>query len=72
MLFNGCYFVYIGYDDKKINYENNDIYLLDLKLGKILVFIVDLDCSVEDIKWDDSGSGFYFSYDSEGKIYLVY
>ncbi len=69
---NGRYLAYTGYDDKKTNYENSDIYLLDFKSGETSVLTTDLDRSVEEIKWDDDSRGIYFSYDSEGKTHLAY
>lgn len=69
---NGRMLAYIGYDDKKMNYENADIYVLNFKTGKTRVITQSLDRNVETIQWDTKSRGLYFSYDSEGKTTVAH
>jgi len=69
---NGRYLAYTGYDDKKTNYENAQLYIRDLKTGKTQSLTADLDRSVSQIKWADDSKGLYFAFDSEGQTTLAY
>ncbi|MDN3379512.1 MULTISPECIES: S9 family peptidase [unclassified Pseudoalteromonas] len=69
---NGRYLAYTGYDDKKTNYENAQLYIRDLKTGKTQSLTDDLDRSVSQIKWADDSKGLYFAFDSEGQTTLAY
>ena len=69
---NGRYLAYTGYDDKQTNYENNQLYIRDLKSGETTSLTSDFDRSVGQIKWADNSSGVFFSYASEGQTVLAY
>ncbi len=69
---NGRYLAYTGYDDKKTNYENTQLYIRDLKTDKTQSLTADLDRSVAQIKWADDSKGLYFAFDSEGHTTLAY
>ena len=69
---NGRYLAYLGHDDKKTNYENNLLYVKDLRSGDTQTFATDLDRSLESVTWAANGRGVYVSYDSEGKTTLGY
>ncbi|MCQ8878879.1 S9 family peptidase [Pseudoalteromonas shioyasakiensis] len=69
---NGRYLAYTGYDDKKTNYENTQLYIRDLKTDKTQSLTADLDRSVAQIKWADDSKGLYFAFDSEGQTTLAY
>jgi dipeptidyl aminopeptidase/acylaminoacyl peptidase len=69
---NGRYLAYTGYDDKRTNYENTQLYIRDLKSGKTTSLTTDFDRSVGQIKWADDSKGVYFSYASEGQTVLAY
>ena len=69
---NGRYLAYLGHDDKKTNYENNLLYVKDLRSGETQTFATDLDRSLESVTWAANGRGVYVSYDSEGKTTLGY
>ncbi|MFT6787175.1 MAG: dipeptidyl aminopeptidase/acylaminoacyl peptidase [Pseudoalteromonas rhizosphaerae] len=69
---DGRYLAYIGYDDKRTNYENTQLYIRDLKSGDTTSLTADFDRSVEQIKWADNSRGLYFSYASEGQTALAY
>ncbi|MEZ7207666.1 prolyl oligopeptidase family serine peptidase [Pseudoalteromonas sp. DY56-GL79] len=69
---NGRYLAYLGYDDKKTNYENSLLYVKDLKSGETKTYAADLDRSLASITWAANSRGVYVSYDSEGKTTLGY
>ncbi|NMR26563.1 S9 family peptidase [Pseudoalteromonas sp. NEC-BIFX-2020_015] len=69
---NGRYLAYTGYDDKRTNYENTQLYIRDLKSGDTSSLTADFDRSVGEIKWADNSKGVYFSYASEGQTVLAY
>ncbi|CAM4368155.1 S9 family peptidase [Pseudoalteromonas ostreae] len=69
---DGHYLAYTGYDDKRTNYENTQLYIRDLKSGDTTSLTADFDRSVEQIKWADNSRGLYFSYASEGQTALAY
>ncbi|ASD69483.1 S9 family peptidase [Pseudoalteromonas piscicida] len=69
---NGRYLAYLGYDDKKTNYENSLLYVKDLKSGETQTYAADLDRSLSSVTWAANSRGVYVSYDSEGKTTLGY
>ncbi|NOU50388.1 S9 family peptidase [Pseudoalteromonas sp. JBTF-M23] len=69
---NGRFLAYIGYDDKRTNYENANIYVIDLENGDSRVLTEELDRSVESIQWDSKSRGLYYSYDTQGKTVVAH
>jgi len=69
---NGQYLAYTGYDDKRTNYENTQLYIRDLKTGDTQSLTSDFDRSVGQIKWSANSKGLYFSYADEGQTALTY
>ncbi|GAP73753.1 acylamino-acid-releasing enzyme [Pseudoalteromonas sp. SW0106-04] len=69
---NGRYLAYTGYDDKRTNYENTQLYIRDLESGATRSLTPDFDRAVAQIHWADDSRGLYFSYDSEGKTTIGY
>ncbi|AXR00093.1 S9 family peptidase [Pseudoalteromonas piscicida] len=69
---NGRYLAYLGYDDKKTNYENSLLYVKDLKSGETQTYAADLDRSLSSVTWAANSRGVYVSYNSEGKTTLGY
>ncbi|WP_415839078.1 S9 family peptidase [Pseudoalteromonas byunsanensis] len=69
---NGRLLAYLGYDDKRTNYENADIYVLDLQNDETRVLTQELDRSVSHIQWDAQSRGLYYSYDSQGQTVVAH
>ncbi|WP_234401376.1 S9 family peptidase [Pseudoalteromonas sp. T1lg23B] len=69
---NGRFLAYLGYDDKRTNYENADIYVLDLQNDETRVLTQELDRSVSHIQWDAQSRGLYYSYDSQGQTVVAH
>ncbi|MFC3032743.1 S9 family peptidase [Pseudoalteromonas fenneropenaei] len=68
---DGRYLAYLGHDDKLTNYENDLLYVRDLKSGATQVFAQELDRSLSSLKWAGNSKGVYVSYDSEGQTTLA-
>jgi len=69
---DGRYLAYTGYDDKRTNYENTQLYIRDLKTGNTKSLTPNFDRSVGQIKWAANSKGVYFSYANEGQTTLAY
>ncbi|ATC88293.1 S9 family peptidase [Pseudoalteromonas arctica] len=69
---DGRYLAYTGYDDKRTNYENAQLYIRDLKTGNTTSLTPDFDRSVGQIKWSANSKGIYFSYADKGQTALAY
>ncbi|TMP16531.1 S9 family peptidase [Pseudoalteromonas sp. S2893] len=69
---DGRYLAFTGYDDKRTNYENTQLYIRDLKTGDTKSLTPNFDRSVGQIKWSADSKGVYFSYADEGQTALAY
>ncbi|MEM5533524.1 S9 family peptidase [Pseudoalteromonas arctica] len=69
---DGRYLAYTGYDDKRTNYENAQLYIRDLKTGNTTSLTPNFDRSVGQIKWSANSKGIYFSYADKGQTALAY
>lgn len=69
---DGRYLAFTGYDDKRTNYENTQLYIRDLKTGDTKSLTPNFDRSVGQIKWSANSKGVYFSYADEGQTALAY
>ncbi|MBQ4833655.1 S9 family peptidase [Pseudoalteromonas sp. MMG010] len=69
---DGRYLAYTGYDDKRTNYENTQLYIRNLKTGKTASLTPNFDRSVGQIKWSSNSKGIYFSYADKGQTALAY
>ncbi|BBW93274.1 acyl-peptide hydrolase [Pseudoalteromonas sp. PS1M3] len=69
---DGRYLAYTGYDDKRTNYENTQLYIRDLKTGNTKSLTPNFDRSVGQIKWAANSKGVYFSFANEGQTTLAY
>lgn len=69
---DGRYIAYTGYNDKRTNYENTQLYIRNLKSGDTTNLTPDFDRSVDQIKWADNSKGIYFSYANEGQTVVAY
>ncbi|WP_440057028.1 S9 family peptidase (plasmid) [Pseudoalteromonas sp. T1lg65] len=69
---DGKYLAYLGFDDKKTNYENALLYIKNLESGETKVYAESLDRNLESVVWAANSRGVYVSYDSEGKTTIAY
>ncbi|WP_172449366.1 alpha/beta hydrolase family protein [Bowmanella denitrificans] len=68
---DGKTLAYLGYDDKRTNYENRRLYVLDLSSGKSTLLSGTLDRSIDAFKWDPKGKGLFIQYDDKGQTLLA-
>jgi len=69
---NGKQIAYLGYDDKYLGYQQNNLYLMNLDGTNSQVVSQNFDRSIQNIKWDDKGKGLYFQYNEFGNTKLSY
>lgn len=62
---------WVGYDDEKMSYQLNQLYVMDLKERKPRLLTADLDYSVGSVQWRDDSQALYFAYDRHGKGHIV-
>lgn len=68
---NGRYVAYVGFDDRKLSYQDSQLHVLDLESGASRVLTADLDRSVEDPVWDGD-RGIFFTYNDRGVTRLAW
>lgn len=69
---DGKTIAYLGYDDKVQTYQVNRLYIMNRDGTGKREITTDLDRSISDIVWDESGQGLYFMYDDEGNTKIGY
>lgn len=67
---DGQWLAYLGYDDKKLAHQANQLYVKNLKSGEIKELTSDLDRSIDSFSWDSDSKSLYIQYDDlgQGKI----
>lgn len=68
---NGRYVAYVGFDDRKLSYQDSQLSVLDLETGTTRVLTAGLDRSAEDPVWDGD-RGIWFSYNDRGVTRLAW
>lgn len=68
---NGKYLAYIGFDDKRKNYDNAKVYIKQLSDGETIMVSEGLDRSIDTIEWDHKSRNLYIQYDDKGKTILA-
>ena len=63
---DGKHLAYVGYDDRKLGYQQGQLYVLDLASGRSRALSADFDHDVYSPAWDRGGRGLYFGYDHHG------
>lgn len=63
---DGRQLAYIGFDDQRLGYQNQQLSVLDLASGKSRVLSADFDFSIESPQWDGN-RGIWFQYDDHGR-----
>ncbi len=64
---DGKWLAYLGYDDKKLAHQANQLYVKNLKSGDIRNLTVDLDRSIDSFQWDADNDAIYIQYDDQGQ-----
>lgn len=65
---DGKYLAYTGYDDKRTNYENTQLYIRDLKTGNTQSLTTDFDRSLAKLSGARTQKGFILAMPMKGKL----
>jgi len=69
---NGKLIAYLGFDETYTNYENAQIYVMNVDGSNKRSITPKFDRSVDSIEWNDNSKGLYMSYDDKGETYVAY
>ncbi|MBU1618001.1 MAG: S9 family peptidase [Gammaproteobacteria bacterium] len=69
---DGKWLAYLGYDDKKLAHQANQLYVKNLQSGEVKALTADLDRAIDSFSWDGDSDALYIQYDdqAQGKIAL--
>jgi dipeptidyl aminopeptidase/acylaminoacyl peptidase len=69
---DGKWLAYLGYDDKKLAHQANQLYVKNLQSGEVKALTADLDRAIDSFSWDAGSDSLYIQYDdqAQGKIAL--
>jgi len=68
---DGSRLAYLGYDESHRGYDNQNVYVMDVRAGTVAELTTNLDRSVEAVRWAGSSGRLYISYDDHGKRQLA-
>ncbi|WP_137221196.1 S9 family peptidase [Shewanella sp. MEBiC00475] len=68
---DGKLIAYLGSDQNNKNYENTELYVMQIDGTNKRTLTADLDRSVNDIKWDNNSQNIYISYNDKGETYVA-
>lgn len=63
---DGGTIAYVGYDDKLLGYQLNEIYVMNPDGSEKEEISADFDRNISNIQWAENGKGFFFQYDDHG------
>ncbi len=69
---NGKQLAWSGYDDARMSWQRNRVYVMDLDGGNRRELVSDLDRSVQNPRWSSDGKGIFVQYDDKGDTVLAY
>jgi acylaminoacyl-peptidase len=64
---DGSTLAYLGFDDRKLGYQQSGLYLLDLVAGASRRVAAEADLDFTAVAWDESGRGLYVLYERQGR-----
>lgn len=69
---DGKWLAYLGYDDKKLAHQADQLYVKNLQSGEVKALTTDLDRAIDSFSWSGDSDALYIQYDDEaqGKIAL--
>jgi len=67
---DGRYLAYVGHDQRMTGYNNNRVYVLELKSGESTLVSGDFDRDIGSLRWSADGRRIWFSYEDEGTLRL--
>jgi dipeptidyl aminopeptidase/acylaminoacyl peptidase len=69
---NGKQLAWLGYDDQRMSYQLNHLYVMGADGSKRRELLPDLDRSIVNARWASNGKGLYIQYDEQGETLLAY
>lgn len=69
---NGKMIAFLGYDETYSNYNNTQIYVMNLDGSNKRSITPKFDRSIDSIEWDNKSNGLYMSYDDKGETFVAY
>jgi dipeptidyl aminopeptidase/acylaminoacyl peptidase len=69
---DGKKLAWIGYDDQRLSYQLNRLYVMATDGSKQRELLPDLDRSITNARWASNGKGLYVQYDEQGETLLAY
>ncbi|QLE87826.1 S9 family peptidase [Shewanella sp. Scap07] len=69
---SGKHIAYVSSPQNYKNYENAEVFIMNIDGSDKRSLTADLDRSVNQIKWADNGKGVYFSYHDHGQAFVAY
>ena len=63
---------YLGFDEKYLGYQQNDLYLMSNDGKNIRNISENFNRNINNINWSEDGKGLYFQYDDKGMTKLAY
>lgn len=64
---DGQWLAYLGYDDKKLAHQANQLYVKNLRTAEIRALTATLDRQIDSFQWDADSAGIYIQYDDQGQ-----
>ncbi|ATE63747.1 alpha/beta hydrolase family protein [Rhizorhabdus dicambivorans] len=63
---DGAKVAYLGYDDKRLSYQNSLLYVMNRDGSGARAVTASLDRSIDDVRWAPDGRSLYAQYDEKG------
>jgi len=67
---DGRSLAYVGFDDRRMGYQQSGLYVLDLESGRSRQLAAELDSAIDSPTWDARGRHLIFSFDRQGETFI--
>jgi dipeptidyl aminopeptidase/acylaminoacyl peptidase len=68
---DGARIAYLGFDDRKLGYQNTGVYVMDTDSGDVRALTPDFDRSIKAVRWAGTSNRLYVAYEDHGKTLLA-
>jgi len=68
---DGSRIAYLGFDDRRLGYQNTIVYVMDRDGGNVRPLTTALDRGIDDIAWAADGRALYAQYDDHGETVVA-
>ena len=69
---DGRTIAFIGFEDKQLGFQTQQLHLLDRRSGRMKVLLPNLDRTIRAFRWAKNGRGLYVQYDDRGNGKLAF